>query len=64
MLGDEYIKSEFRAHRSVDNPMHVVSLLARLRWAPGLTAVDRLPDGMADVRAEGGGEGVEGGKDR
>jgi hypothetical protein len=24
LLGDEYIKSEFRAHRNVDNPMHIV----------------------------------------
>ena len=25
LLGDEYIKSEFRAHRGVDNPIHIVS---------------------------------------
>lgn len=24
LLGDEYIKSEFRAHRNVDNPIHIV----------------------------------------
>jgi hypothetical protein len=24
LLGDEYIKSEFRAHREVDNPAHLV----------------------------------------
>ena len=24
VLGDEYIKSEFRAHRNVENPMHIV----------------------------------------
>jgi hypothetical protein len=24
MLGDEYIKAEFRAHRKVDNPQHLV----------------------------------------
>lgn len=24
LLGDEYIKSEFRAHRNVDNPVHIV----------------------------------------
>ena len=23
-LGDKYVKSEFRAHRSVDNPIHIV----------------------------------------
>ncbi len=25
LLGDEYIKSEFRAHREVENPVHIVS---------------------------------------
>ena len=24
LLGEEYIKSEFRAHRNVENPMHIV----------------------------------------
>lgn len=27
LLGDEYIKSEFRAHRDVENPMHIVRLI-------------------------------------
>ena len=27
VLGDEYIKSEFRAHRKVDNPVHIVGFL-------------------------------------
>lgn len=26
LLGDEYIKAEFRAHRDVDNPVHIVRL--------------------------------------
>ena len=26
VLGDEYVKSEFRAHRTADNPMHIVRL--------------------------------------
>lgn len=26
LLGDEYVKSEFRAHRNIDNPVHIVSL--------------------------------------
>lgn len=25
LLGDEYVKAEFRAHRGVDNPIHIVS---------------------------------------
>jgi hypothetical protein len=31
LLGDEYIKSEFRAHRGVDNPIHIVSYVCRRR---------------------------------
>lgn len=27
-LGDEYIKREFRAHRSVDSPVHIVAFLS------------------------------------
>jgi len=26
-LGDEYIKSEFRAHRNVENPVHIIGFL-------------------------------------
>ncbi|KAJ6445543.1 hypothetical protein O9K51_00304 [Purpureocillium lavendulum] len=27
LLGDEYIKAEFRAHRSIDNPAHLIGFL-------------------------------------
>ena len=27
VLGDEYVKSEFRAHRSVENPVHIIGFL-------------------------------------
>ena len=27
MLGDQYIKSEFRAHQKIDNPIHIVGFL-------------------------------------
>ncbi|KAL8652878.1 MAG: hypothetical protein Q9210_002434 [Variospora velana] len=27
VLGDEYIKSEFRAHKDVENPLHIVGFL-------------------------------------
>ncbi|KAI4148771.1 MAG: hypothetical protein LQ340_004949 [Diploschistes diacapsis] len=27
LLGDEYIKSEFRSHRNVENPMHIIGFL-------------------------------------
>lgn len=26
LLGDEYVKSEFRAHRNIDNPVHIVGV--------------------------------------
>ena len=28
LLGDEYIKNEFRAHKSVENPMHIIGFLS------------------------------------
>ncbi|RAL16240.1 succinate dehydrogenase assembly factor 3 [Aspergillus homomorphus CBS 101889] len=27
LLGDSYVKSEFRAHRSVENPLHIIGFL-------------------------------------
>ncbi|MCJ1281840.1 acetate non-utilizing protein 9 [Xylographa opegraphella] len=27
LLGDEYIKSEFRAHRNIENPVHIIGFL-------------------------------------
>ncbi|KAL9019400.1 MAG: hypothetical protein Q9185_003292 [Variospora sp. 1 TL-2023] len=27
VLGDEYVKSEFRAHKDVENPLHIVGFL-------------------------------------
>ena len=36
LLGDEYIKSEFRAHREVENPVHIVSTaypFSRIRFS-------------------------------
>lgn len=31
VLGDNYVKSEFRSHRDVDNPMHIVRMLCSCR---------------------------------
>ena len=28
VLGDEYVKSEFRAHRNVENPVHIIGFLS------------------------------------
>lgn len=36
VLGDEYAKSEFRAHKNVDNPVHIVRLLATLFGGEGV----------------------------
>lgn len=64
LLGDEYVKSEFRAHRNVENPMHIVRPCPRhwcnsflsisLGYGPLLTAVstDWILDRVADVCAE------------
>ena len=60
LLGDEYIKSEFRAHRNVENPMHIVRLFGTAigssqyicEMLTGLFA-DWILDRMADVRSEG-----------
>lgn len=35
VLGDEYVKSEFRAHQAVENPAQVVSLPGRLLCTGG-----------------------------
>jgi hypothetical protein len=36
LLGDEYIKSEFRAHRVVENPVHIVISPRNRTTEPGL----------------------------
>lgn len=49
LLGDEYIKSEFRAHRSVENPMHIVSpidFMASLSYPRHTHAVE---DGSTNI---------------
>lgn len=60
LLGDEYVKAEFRAHRDVENPVHLVSLDridAASSWigANGRssgTSVGGLFDRMATIRPE------------
>lgn len=53
ILGDLYVKAEFRAHREVENPVHIVSP------SPGklgmkLTGADRVFNGVAALCAEVG----------
>lgn len=59
VLGDEYIRHEFRAHRNVDNPAHLVNnnspilnqvmfTISSLTWSLS----DWVPDGVAALRPE------------
>jgi hypothetical protein len=64
VLGDEYVKGEFRAHREVENPMHIVGLLSFMGWGLGgvgrglgVWGMRRIGRETAD---EGMGEGVDG----
>ncbi|EKM57792.1 uncharacterized protein PHACADRAFT_90940 [Phanerochaete carnosa HHB-10118-sp] len=41
-LGDAYIKSEFRSHRSVENPLHIIGFLSQ--WKMYLDALPSDPD--------------------
>lgn len=76
LLGDEYIKSEFRAHRNVENPMHIVRIIGTAIDPSQCTCemlteffADWILDRMADVRSEDRRSFMEGrevgqGKDR
>lgn len=35
VLGDSYVKKEFRAHRTAENPLHIVCLLVCLAESKG-----------------------------
>jgi len=32
VLGDEYVRSEFRAHQKIDNPVHIVRPNTQSMW--------------------------------
>lgn len=61
MLGDEYVRSEFRAHREVENPMHIVCLLLLFSFGWGFfLGVGGEMEGGDEGRADGnGGRGRE-----
>ena len=44
VLGDSYVKNEFRAHRSVENPLHIVCPLLWLGWLCGSGDTSRARD--------------------
>ena len=48
LLGDQYIKAEFRAHRNVENPVHIVGFLTE--WQ--LYAQKLEGDNWRDIRME------------
>jgi hypothetical protein len=55
VLGDEYIKSEFRAHRNVENPLHIVGNLFTLEVTHWLIwSLDWLPNAVATIRPKVG----------
>lgn len=37
-LGDQYVKTEFRAHQKIDNPLHIVGFLTQ--WQDYLKSID------------------------
>lgn len=54
LLGDEYVKAEFRAHRSVDNPAHLVRLGGRTCALPqdpvlGALTIEKRVGGLLQI---------------
>lgn len=47
-LGDDYVKAEFRRHRKVDNPLHIIAFLTE--WKLYL---DQLPRDESSVNFSG-----------
>ncbi|ODV86153.1 hypothetical protein CANARDRAFT_6646 [[Candida] arabinofermentans NRRL YB-2248] len=45
-LGDKYIKSEFRAHKNLENPLHIVGFLTA--WQDYLSMVNRNQNNESD----------------
>lgn len=60
LLGDEYVKSEFRAHRDIDNPVHIVGISMATLALNNLTLLGRFPHRMAIVRTKVRRSGVAG----
>lgn len=59
VLGDQYIKKEFRDHKSTENPMHIVRRATCFLFQL-LTTADRVPYRVANVRPAGGRRFLEG----
>ena len=37
-IGDQYVKAKFKAHKNIDNPLHIVGFLAQ--WQDYLKSID------------------------
>jgi hypothetical protein len=48
VLGDEYVKSEFRAHKNVENPVHIVAFLTEWQLYAQQIEGDSWRDGKMD----------------
>lgn len=57
LLGDEYVKAEFRAHRNVDNPAHMVCFVLCFSFSLSVLYVSSLEGGFlkGEWRERGGG---------
>ncbi|KIJ50903.1 hypothetical protein M422DRAFT_776841 [Sphaerobolus stellatus SS14] len=42
-IGDDYVKAEFRRHRDITNPIHIIGFLSE--WKVYLEALPASPDG-------------------
>lgn len=59
ILGDLYVKAEFRAHRDVENPVHIVRILPGGTcglncWGMKLIRPDRVLNGVAALCPKAG----------
>lgn len=52
LLGDEYVKAEFRAHRDVENPVHLVRFLAAGKITKRLKTGQRNSTGYQTGKAD------------
>ncbi|KAI1482542.1 ACN9-domain-containing protein [Daldinia eschscholtzii] len=53
LLGDEYVKAEFRAHRNVDNPAHLIGFLSQWQlYAQNIEGKSWVGDKLDPVKVE------------
>ncbi|RKF57060.1 Succinate dehydrogenase assembly factor 3, mitochondrial [Erysiphe neolycopersici] len=53
LLGDEYVKSEFRSHKNVENPVHIIGFLTEWQmYAQKLEGNDWIGERMDHAKIE------------